>query len=374
MSKNKVLSTIFLLAAAGVLLGASVLSNKKDKKKETINENESLKEQLVDDAYEEIYLAGGCFWGTEAFFKLLDGVVDVTSGYANGNSDNPSYEDVLYKNTGHAETVYVKYDPSETDLETLLNYYFEIIDPTSLNKQGNDVGSQYRTGIYYVNDKQVETINKVVDKKQLEYSKPIVVEVLPLNNFFLAEDYHQDYLEKNPSGYCHIDLSIAKKQINDKEKEVVEINVDPKLYQKPSNKEIKARLKDEEYYVTQQAGTERPYTHQYNEEEGKGIYVDIVTGEPLFSSDDKYDAGCGWPSFTRPIDQAVVNEREDNSLGRKRTEIVSRVGESHLGHVFEDGPKAKGGLRYCINGSALRFIPYEEMEKEGYGYLKVIFQ
>ncbi len=150
--------------------------------------------------------------------------------------------------------------------------------------------------------------------------------------------------------------------------------IDKSLYIKPSDQEIKAKLNDSEYQVTQQAGTERPYTHAYNALEEKGIYVDIVTGEPLFSSDDKYDAGCGWPSFTRPIEEAVVNEKEDKSFGRVRTEITSRVGDSHLGHVFEDGPKDDGGLRYCINGAALRFVPYEKMEEEGYNYLMNIFK
>ena len=152
------------------------------------------------------------------------------------------------------------------------------------------------------------------------------------------------------------------------------VEVDKNLYQKPEETEIKAKLSELEYEVTQKAGTERAYTHKYNEEEGKGIYVDIVTGEPMFSSDDKYDAGCGWPSFTQPIDQAVVNEKADHSFGRIRTEIVSRVGNSHLGHVFNDGPTKAGGLRYCINGAALKFVPYDEMEAKGYKYLINIFK
>lgn len=311
----------------------------------------------------EIYLAGGCFWGVEAYFERINGVVDSVSGYANGKTENPSYEDVVYKGTGHAETVKVQYDRDKISLETLLEYYFRIIDPTSLNKQGNDRGTQYRTGIYYVDEKDREIVTKKLEELQKRYEKPIVVENKKLENFYLAEEYHQDYLKKNPHGYCHIDITKAD-----------EIIIEPQNYIKPSDEELKEILTEEQYVVTQMNGTERAYTNEYWNFFGKGIYVDITTGEPLFSSEDKYNSMCGWPSFTKPIVREVVNYREDRRHNMERVEVRSRSGNSHLGHVFSDGPRDRGGLRYCINGAALKFIPYDELEKEGYGYLRSIFK
>ena len=310
----------------------------------------------------EIHLAGGCFWGLEEYMDRLPGVFDVTSGYANGTTENPKYEDVLYKNTGHAETVHVRYDSEVVDLRTLLLYYFRVIDPTSVNKQGNDVGSQYRTGIYYTDESQLEVINKIIADEQANYTKPIVVQVEPLKHYYLAEEYHQDYLKKNPNGYCHIDLNLAD-----------DIIIDPEKYIKPEDEIIKQNLSDLEYEVTQNAATERPFTHEYWNFNGKGIYVDIVTGEPLFTSMDKFDSNCGWPSFAKPIEAEVVEYEKDTTFNMVRTEVRSRVGDSHLGHLFEDGPKELGGLRYCINGASLRFIAYEDMEKEGYGDLMRLF-
>ncbi len=316
----------------------------------------------------KIYLAGGCFWGVEAYMQKIEGVIEATSGYANGNTENPTYSDVVHNDTNHAETVEVKYDRTKTDLTNILLYYFKIIDPTSLNKQGNDVGTQYRAGIFYTDASQLDEIEEVIKHEQKKYTKDFVVEVVPLDKFYIAEDYHQDYLAKNPAGYCHVDLSLADQGVDRGD-----LNQRSLSYTKPSDEELRRILTAEQYEVTQNAGTERPFIHDYNELEDKGIYVDIVTGEPLFSSEDKYDAGCGWPSFTRPINLEVIKEKEDLSRGRVRTEVISKSGDSHLGHVFTDGPKEDGGLRYCINGAALRFVPFEEMEKAGYGDLKGIF-
>ena len=321
-----------------------------------------------DDDMEVIYLAGGCFWGLEEYMQRLDGVVDASSGYANGNTKKPSYEDVVSKNTNHAETVQVKYNPEETDLANILLYYFKVIDPTVLNRQGPDRGTQYRTGIYYTDDTQLDVIEKIIKQEQKKYTKAIVVEVKPLENFYIAEEYHQDYLKKNPNGYCHIDLSLADEAIERKD-----LFIENNRYTKPSDEEIKQKLDKAQYAITQNGNTETPFSHEYNELKDKGIYVDIVTGEPLFSSQDKYDSGSGWPSFTKPIDTGVVKEKKDNSLGMGRTEVKSKIGDSHLGHVFLDGPKEAGGMRYCINGDSLKFIPYENMEDEGYGYLMDIF-
>ena len=306
----------------------------------------------------EIYLAGGCFWGVEEYFARIDGVIDSVSGYANGSFDNPTYENVC-NNSGHAETVHITYDSSKVSLDTLLKYYFRIIDPTSVNKQGNDRGIQYRTGIYYQNDEDKQIAIDAIKEEQKKYSRPIVIEVEKLKRFDKAEEEHQDYLKKNPNGYCHINLNKANEAI-----------IDEKKYQKPSDEVLKEKLTDLEYQVTQNAATERAFTHEYDKNQEDGIYVDITTGEPLFSSKDKYDAGCGWPSFTKPIATEVVNYKQDNSHGMSRVEVRSRAGKAHLGHVFEDGPRAEGGLRYCINGASLRFIPYDKMDEEGYGEFK----
>lgn len=310
----------------------------------------------------DIYLAGGCFWGVEAYMARVYGVYDVTSGYANGNTENPTYEEVIRNNTGHAETVHVRYDPERVDLEKILTHFFLIIDPTLLNQQGNDRGTQYRTGIYYINEEEVAVIEKVMEKEQKRYDQPIVTEVEPLNNFSLAEEYHQDYLEKNPNGYCHVEFDTLENQ------EIPSL-IDEALYPKPSDEEMKAKLTKEQYKVTQGSGTERAFSNEYWDFYEPGIYVDVVTGEPLFSSTDKYDSMCGWPSFTKPIEPEVVVEYEDTSYNMIRTEVRSRSGNSHLGHVFPDGPTDKGGLRYCINSASIEFIAKEDMEDKGYGYL-----
>ena len=290
----------------------------------------------------EIYLAGGCFWGVEGYFRQIPGVKETDTGYANGKNDSANYKGL--HQSDHAETVKIVYDSSVVSLQELLAHYFRIIDPTSLNKQGNDAGRQYRTGIYYVDDSMIKEINSFVKFMQKKYSRPIVVEVEKLKHFILAEDYHQDYLQKNPGGYCHIDLTLALKPLYDESK-----------FKVPSKEELKKSLKPIQF------------SSEYDKFDAEGIYVDITTGKPLFSSLNKYDAGCGWPSFTKAITTQALQYLEDKSLGMNRTEVVSKTGGAHLGHVFDDGPADAGGLRYCINGAALRFIPYDKMEKEGYG-------
>lgn len=333
----------------------------------------------------DIYFAGGCFWGVEEFFSRVPGVRSVSSGYANGGTLNPTYEDVCSQRAGHAETVHVRYAPETVSLKTLTELFFTIIDPTSVNRQGNDRGVQYRTGIYFTDPADQSVIASVMQAESAKHRSPLVVEVGPLQNYSRAEDYHQQYLKKNPGGYCHIDFSSlaslkAKPEISpDTSPEnspgtSPEASVDASAYAKPSDAELKARLTPEAYSVTRRAGTEPPFTGQYWNAKGRGVYVDVTTGEPLFLSSDKFDSGTGWPSFTRPVTPEVVTRRQDGSHGMNRVEVRSRVGEAHLGHVFEDGPADKGGMRYCINSASLRFVPYDEMDKEGLGHLKPLIQ
>ena len=301
-------------------------------------------------------MAGGCFWGVEEYFSRVPGVIDAVSGYANGKGETTKYE--LVPQTGHAETVHITYNVKQVSLKELLLHYFRIIDPTSKNRQGNDQGTQYRTGVYYVSQEDLPTINQVFEEEAKKYDKPLAVEKEPLTNFIKAEDYHQDYLKKHPNGYCHIDVNQASYPV-----------IDASRYSKPSDEEIKKKLSPEEYAVTQKNDTERAFSNRYWDQFDAGIYVDVVTGEPLFSSKDKFDSGCGWPSFSRPISPDVAIYKEDKSFNMTRTEVRSRVGNSHLGHVFTDGPKEKGGLRYCINSLSITFIPKAEMKEKGYGYL-----
>ncbi len=307
----------------------------------------------------EIYLAGGCFWGSEKYLASIPGVLSTEVGYANGNTESPSYEDVCHKNSGHAETVRVSYDPAVLPLSFLLELYFDSVDPLAVNRQGNDSGSQYRTGIYYTRQQDIPVIEIAVEALQKRLGKPPAIEVKPLQNYYPAEDYHQKYLDKNPGGYCHI----GKAQIE----KAAGALVNPADYERKDEAALRQGLTPLQFEVTQNSATEPPFRNEFFDSFRSGIYVDITSGEPLFVSADKFDSGCGWPSFSKPLDPNVIREKKDMSHGMVRTEVRSRVGNVHLGHVFPDGPRESGGLRYCINSAALRFIPKEELEKEGYG-------
>ncbi|MDO4779166.1 MAG: peptide-methionine (R)-S-oxide reductase MsrB [Tissierellia bacterium] len=302
---------------------------------------------------EELYLAAGCFWGTQAYFDKIEGVLETEVGYANSMFENPTYKQVCTGATGAVEALRIIFDNEKITLFDIYEHLFRIIDPTSKNKQGNDVGTQYRTGIYWTNFNQKNTAIEFFELIKDNYDKEIVVENTRIKNFYPAEEYHQKYLEKNPGGYCHIDLTKAYDDLSYKK------------YEKPDDLKLKEQLTNLQYQVTQNSDTEMPFTSEYDDHYEKGIYVDIVTGQPLFSSSNKFDAGCGWPSFSKPIETSV-KYYEDNSHNRRRIEVKSKSGESHLGHVFNDGPKELGGLRYCINGASLRFIPYDKMDEEGY--------
>ena len=307
-----------------------------------------------------IYLAGGCFWGTAHLFSLVPGVKNTTAGYANSIVANPTYQEVCTGRTHAAETVKVDYDETQVGLSDLLMLYFRSIDPVSVNRQGGDSGTQYRTGIYYTDESDREVIEVMLATLQRRHSEPIAIEFGPLQNFYPAEEYHQDYLVKNPDGYCHVNPALFAEARN--------------MSCKSNHKsELRARLTPLQWEVTQHGATERPYVNEYDDEFRPGIYVDITDGTPLFVSSRKYNSGCGWPAFTKPISQDIVTEHEDLSFGRRRTEVRSASSGSHLGHVFPDGPAEEGGLRYCINSAALRFIPKAEMEAEGYGeYIHLI--
>ncbi len=311
-----------------------------------------------------IYLAGGCFWGTAHLFSLVSGVESTVAGYANSDVVNPTYQQVCTGETHAAETVKVDYDDNKIGLTDLITLYFKSIDPLSLNRQGNDIGTQYRTGIYYSDPADKEVVEALFATLQRRYKEPIAIEMGPIKNFYPAEEYHQDYLYKNPGGYCHVNPALFKeaKTLGKRAEKVSE-----------SREELRKRLTPLQWEVTQNCATERPYTNEYDNEFRRGIYVDIIDGTPLFISSRKYNSGCGWPAFTRPIDDSQIIESTDTSYGRIRTEVKSASSGAHLGHVSNDGPTEKGGLRYCINSASLRFIPLEKMEEEGYGaYIPLI--
>lgn len=315
-----------------------------------------------------IYLAGGCFWGTEHLVKQIEGIISTDVGYANGNIENPTYEDVLTGKTNFAETVRLSYDSTLLSLDKILEIYFLSIDPTSINRQGNDRGTQYRTGVYYKDASDLPTINKWIDIQAKKHNAPIVVEVKELENFYPAEDYHQDYLDKNPNGYCHVDPDLFRVA-----RELSRKTATTSKYKKEDDAILREKLTKLQYEVTQNSATEAPFANEYWNEFKEGIYVDITTGEPLFLSTDKFESGCGWPSFSKPISKALIDEHLDKTHGMIRTEVRSKTGNAHLGHVFNDGPAEFGGLRYCINSASLKFIAKEDMEKEGYGeYIKLL--
>lgn len=302
---------------------------------------------------ETIYLAGGCFWGLQKYLDdEVDGIISTEVGYANGYFDTVTYREVCETDTGFCEAVKVIYDTDKISLDSLLNEYYYTIDPTSVNRQGNDTGSQYRTGIYYTTDEQKPVIEASLAELQKSYNKKIAVECLPITKFISAELYHQKYLDKNPYGYCHINF--------DKIRKLKAAIVDPSLYEKKSAKQLKEILSEKEYAVTQNNEDDAPYGKYSSAENRKGIYTDITTGEPLFSSSDKIDGQNGYPCFSKPIDPNVITEIPD--FDDEKVKIISRVGKSYLGYYYKNSV-------YIINGSSMCFVPYENMESEGYGYL-----
>ncbi|PLS14618.1 methionine sulfoxide reductase [Bacillus sp. M6-12] len=318
--------------------------------------------ERIDHSLERAIFAGGCFWCMVSPFDTREGVIEIVSGYTGGHKENPTYKEVTSETTGHYEAVQITFNSAVISYRELLEIYWKTIDPTDKGGQFSDRGQSYQTAIFYHNQEQ--KLEAESSKRNLgesgRFTNPIITKILPAGPFYRAEEYHQDFYKKNAFRYALYQRGSGREEFL-------------KEHWPKDKSHLKERLTDLQYFVTQENGTEPPFENEYFDNEQEGIYVDVISGEPLFSSLDKYDSGCGWPSFTKPIMSASLKEKVDLTHRMTRTEVRSREADSHLGHVFEDGPGPKG-LRYCINSAALRFIPQERMEEEGYGDFMILFR
>jgi peptide-methionine (S)-S-oxide reductase len=333
------------------------------------------------EGHEVAVFAMGCFWGAERIFWRLPGVFATAVGYTGGFTPNPTYEETCTGRTGHTEAVLVVFDPAQIAYRDLLQAFFDEHDPTQVDGQGNDHGTQYRSAIYWTTPDQEREVHAAVAAFGRALAdagrRPIASELAPAGEFFYAEEYHQQYLHKVPNGYCGLQGTGVVCQLPGPTADLdVELDAadpstpdpstapegtvtdDPKL--KPlaaTDDEWRSRLSPEEYEVLRQAGTERAFTGAYTDLEDPGLYRCRACGNPLYRSEAKFHSGSGWPSFTEAISPDAVEVHEDRSYGMVRTEVRCGRCHSHLGHVFPDGPADRGGLRYCMNSVALDLDP-----------------